>query len=647
MTLPQALLASASAVYPGAGHGKGEGRYTKTLLLVAGLGALSWIATYVGMVELIAANMGALPLSAKIMVGCSVTLLTITIIYLLDTMFSPIHGLSRACVAAGYLLLSIVSVSFGFAFYCKILEYRSLASRAASSVTQAQTSLFDAAMRLKRLEEALLSLSATAMQKADIERSSGKSCPNGSLGYGARRKMRDEDAARFKSTADIVKGRIGAITADMTALQADMQSIIKDGRIVIDPRRGNGNDVLRSLGSRLEPTVAGFNALRSDVQLRQIRSELAIRVDKKAPAGRTPAGRIDTVVIACPDPQLDTALRDAVRAIDQLPELGSPKIAAVDGSQATIAAFRRLTTSAFDGLSFLPLPSADKRRELQKKTAQALAGYGLTGQAQSTLGRAQGGLVKSDNVPLALAVLVDLCLLLVSMGRPLQRSVAASRGGRAAQMPYSAARRLAADVSAMAQERPGAHRPRFTASAQLPAMPMQWPPPRKPQPLWPRDGAAGEHAIAIGQAREAAFGQYARFVQQDRGSAPPPDRGNATFSYLRRGASVVETVERPLHAADDTPSVIADGASAAAALPPAHAKTVAAAGAPQPLVRVQAPLCHVSEARLPLSLQNAIASLRRAAAAHAGQPRVERAPAHDKIEVEKISSWFKHVKQDA
>jgi hypothetical protein len=641
MTLPQALLASASAVYPGAGHGKGEGRYTKTLLLVAGLGALSWIATYVGMVELIAANMGALALSAKIMVGCSVTLLTITIIYLLDTMFSPIHGLSRACVAASYLLLSIVSVSFGFAFYCKILEYRSLASRAASSVAQAQTSLFGAAMRLKRLEEALLSLSATA-----IERSSGKSCPNGSLGYGARRKMRDEDAARFKSTADFVKGRIGAITADMTALQADMQSIIKDGRIVIDPRRGNGNDVLRSLGSRLEPTVAGFNALRSDVQLRQIRSELAIRVDKKAPAGRTPAGRIDTV-IACPDPQLDTALRDAVRAIDQLPELESPKIAAVDGSQATIAAFRRLTTSAFDGLSFLPLPSADKRRELQKKTAQALAGYGLTGQAQSTLGRAQGGLVKSDNVPLALAVLVDLCLLLVSMGRPLQRSVAASRGRRAAQMPHSAARRLAADVSAMAQERPGAHRPRFTASAQLPAMPMQWPPPRKPQPLWPRDGAAGEHAIAVGQAREAAFGQYARFVQHDRGSAPPPDRGNATFSYLRRGASVVETVERPLHAGDNTPSVIADGASAAAALPPAHAKTVAAAGAPQPLVRLQAPLCHVSEARLPLSLQNAIASLRRAAAAHAGQPRVERAPAHDKIEVEKISSWFKRVKQDA
>jgi hypothetical protein len=245
-----------------------------------------------------------------------------------------------------------------------------------------------------------------------------------------------------------------------------------------------------------------------------------------------------------------------------------------------------------------------------------------------------------------MALLVDLCLLLVSMGRPLQRCVAARRGERAAQMPHSTARRLAADVSAMAQERPGAHRPRFTASAQLPAMPTQWPPPRKSQPPWLRDGAPGEHAIAAGQAREAAFGQYARFVQQDRGSAPPPDRGNATFSYLRRGASVVETVERPLQApADNTPSVIVDGASAAAALPPARAKTVTA-GAPQSLVRVQAPLCHVSEARLPLSLQSAIASLRRAAA-DAGQPRVERTPAHDKIEVEKISSWFKRVKQDA
>ncbi len=40
-------------------------RDLKKLFLVAGLGILSWVATYVGMLELIEANMGELPLVHK------------------------------------------------------------------------------------------------------------------------------------------------------------------------------------------------------------------------------------------------------------------------------------------------------------------------------------------------------------------------------------------------------------------------------------------------------------------------------------------------------------------------------------------------------------------------------------------------------
>ena len=76
--------------------------------------------------------------------------------------------------------------------------------------------------------------------------------------------------------------------------------------------------------------------------------------------------------ITCPDAQLQTALRGVVHAIDQLPELEKPKIAAVEGSEATIEAFRRLTATFYGVLSFKLPPSADELRELQKKAVQSV-----------------------------------------------------------------------------------------------------------------------------------------------------------------------------------------------------------------------------------------------------------------------------------
>ena len=66
------------------------------------------------------------------------------------------------------------------------------------------------------------------------------------------------------------------------------------------------------------------------------------------------------------------ALRGVVKAIDQLPELQKPEVAAVEGSEATIEAFRRLTTSFYGLLSFKMPPSAEELRELQKKAVQSV-----------------------------------------------------------------------------------------------------------------------------------------------------------------------------------------------------------------------------------------------------------------------------------
>lgn len=393
----------------------------KRMALVIGLGGLSWVATYVGMLELIEANMGDLPLIHKAIIGFSVAMLMTMIVWLLDRLFAPGDPFTKACYLAGYIFLSVISVGFGFGFYWKVLESRGEASRSAeSAITQVQSSLFGAATRLEQLQSTLDQLTTISTEKSSLERETGRSCPNSGPGDGPRRKMREDDAARFKFASDFVKGRIGTVKSDMGGLDGDLQKIVKDDRSVIDAKTGTRNDFLRGVGRKLDLTVTGFNAFRSDPQLKQIRTDLAERAEKTTITGSNGA------TISCPDPQLQMALRGVVRAIDQLPELEKPKIAAVEGSEATIEAFRRLTTTFFGLLSFKLPPSADELRELQKKAVQSVELQGEGGRPRAFVEQS-AGLAKRDYVPLAVAIFVDLCLLLVSIGRPMNRFVGMQR----------------------------------------------------------------------------------------------------------------------------------------------------------------------------------------------------------------------------
>jgi hypothetical protein len=387
----------------------------KKIVLIAGLAALSWVATYVGMLELIQSNMGSLPLIHKVIIGFSVGMLMTMIVWLLDQMFSPLDWFTRLSYVAGYIFLTIISIGFSFGFYWKVLESRVEAARSATSaVGQVQSSLHGASTRLEQLQATLQQLSAVSTEKAAVEREKGTSCPNSSPGDGPRRKMRDEDAARFTFASEFVKGRVGAIKGDMAALDAELAKIVADDPSIIDAKSGTRNEFMRALGRRLDMTVTGFNAFRTDPQLRQIRTDLADRAE------RTTIPDSHGGTIACPDVQLQGALRGVVRAIDQLPSLEKPEIAAVEGSEATIEAFRRLTTTFFGLLSFKLPPSADELRELQQKAVQSIENPA----ALHALNEEAVGLSKRDYIPLGTAVFVDLCLLLVSIGRPMNRFVA-------------------------------------------------------------------------------------------------------------------------------------------------------------------------------------------------------------------------------
>lgn len=386
----------------------------KKFVLVIGLGTLSWVATYIGMLELIESNMGDLPLAHKAVIGFSVAMLMTMIIWLLDQMFAPIPTATKLAYVGGYLFLTLISVGFGFGFYWKVLESRSESSRSAeSAVTQVQSSLHAASRRMVQLSTTLDQLNEISKQKAELERTKGTSCPDSRPGDGPRRKLRDDDAQRFAFAADFVRARVDGVKSDLSALDGELAKVVSGDKSTFDQASGTRNDFMRSLGHKLDITVTGFNAFRTDPQLKQLRADLGERAEKTVfPDGR---GRTFT----CPDAQLQQALKGVVRAIDQLPNLEKPKIAAVEGSEATIEAFRRLTATFYGALSFKLPPSADELRDLHKKAVQSVEASPAVAKALS--GEATVGLSKRDYIPLAIAVFVDLCLLLVSMGRPINR----------------------------------------------------------------------------------------------------------------------------------------------------------------------------------------------------------------------------------
>ena len=129
----------------------------KRSVLIAGLGLLSWVATYVGMLELIEANMGDLPLIHRVIIGFSVAMLMTMIIWLLDQLFKPHPFITKTFYAFGYVFLSIISIGFGFGFYWKVLESHGEASRSAeSAVSQVQNALHGASTRLEQLNATLV-----------------------------------------------------------------------------------------------------------------------------------------------------------------------------------------------------------------------------------------------------------------------------------------------------------------------------------------------------------------------------------------------------------------------------------------------------------------------------------------------------------
>ncbi len=383
------------------------------IFLILGLAALSWLATYSGMIELIAANTGPIDLQYQIAIGFAVAMLMAMIIYILDTLFSPIGWGLRTLYIFGYVFLTLISVGFGFGFYWKFLESRAEATRSAeTAIAHVQGSLQKSQVQLDQLQETLVTLTALSKQKAVDEREKGNTCPNSRPGDGPRRRLRDADARDFAFISEFIGGRSKTVKADFDALAGDLTMIIRNDPSTFDPATGTRNNFMRALNRKLDLTITRFNALRADPQLSEHRDRLAERSQKTtfSDGGTT---------FACPDPQLQSALRGVVKAIDRLPEIEKPDVTAVEGSEAIVEAFRRLTVTMIGAVQFKLPPGPEELRELQKRAVRSVQ---QPPQASNTdVLSLNPGLGNRDYIPLFIALFVDFCILLVSINRPINR----------------------------------------------------------------------------------------------------------------------------------------------------------------------------------------------------------------------------------
>ena len=198
-------------------------RDAKKLFLVIGLGALSRVATYVGMLELIEANMGELPLVHKLIIGFSVAMLMTMVVWLLDRMFAPIGFFTKLLYTAGYLFLSIISVGFGFGFYWKVLESRSEASRSAEgAISQVQGSLYAAATRLEQLQSTLDQLNCSGTRSRRAVSANTRTCRR-AVATSDRATAAGDHAAGFSASAATgwADGTAGDDRAGCSRLAAD------------------------------------------------------------------------------------------------------------------------------------------------------------------------------------------------------------------------------------------------------------------------------------------------------------------------------------------------------------------------------------------------------------------------------------------
>ncbi|WP_370336625.1 hypothetical protein [Parvularcula marina] len=367
--------------------------WTRGFLLTALL-ALSWWSTTQGLIGLITAANGYPGAATIITIGFAVAILTVLISWTLERLSSGQTGLLTPLFLFGYVLLTVISVGFGYGFYWKHIESHSAAQRAAEYEVDRLNRTF--ALAYGRLDESLSALDALAtlsVERADQETSAGGTCgPETLAGPGPRYRLRTQDAATMTALRKRIAVQVGEgaeITpGSLFALRAELSEQL--GRLTPSAFASLDEEGTRRLLKETEQVMAEtatrYEAFRTGPSVHSAVTLLEGRID----AGQAPMTDGD-ITFSCPDRELDIIMSQAVSALSALPELPEVALDVPLGPDATVAAFGK-----FANTMFAPFRG--------KSDAKLMAGR--------------------DYIPLGVAIAIDLFILILSLhGRKPARSI--------------------------------------------------------------------------------------------------------------------------------------------------------------------------------------------------------------------------------
>ena len=391
---------------------------TKRWVLIIGLTAISWIATFRGMLEIIQANYAAeLDTLMVVAIGAAVALLMLMILYVLDTLFTRPRWIMFGVLLAVYVLLELISIGFGFGFYWKIIAAKSfVAQNTELATTDIVTSMKVTRSRLQNITASIDDAATHSATQARLEEQSGGTCDaNTQPAAGPRQRLRKRDETELQLAKKQIDGRIGALEVVLTELETavgDFRTAFAAGDIA------QRNEAVSRVSLNVREASSRVKDFSADPDI-----ALLIGQFKERAAKQQFTNQRTGEVFTCPDPTLSRLLLRVVNSLENLPPIDPREIIAAEGPEATKLAFLRLTNYVIQVVTrfdFSVRQLTDTEEDLQKRRQEALKqANGDRSKAQAVTESAKT-LNEADIIPLLVAIFIDACIAVIAFDKQVR-----------------------------------------------------------------------------------------------------------------------------------------------------------------------------------------------------------------------------------
>lgn len=329
--------------------------------------------------------------------------------------------LARLSAIAVYLLTATLSVAFAFSFWWTVLSSR---SRTAEDTQLAAATIVgianNARANLTSLERSLLELADYSTGRAEVERTVGGTCGDGSGGQrGPRTILREEDATTFASASSYMSAFVAGLTPALSTLQTSATQVETETfrRAADDQRRTTVNGINQAISSVGQQVTLAKQDERFLAFEKQFNDRLQTGRNGFSYQGR---------LYPCPDPNLEATLNAAITSIANvraIPDFQGFRIPVVEGGEATMYAF-----DTFLNTGRVMLTGEPQDRVSVEAARQQVGESGDDAQDEDalileTLGSTEAGVITGTQwFSFFLAVFIDVGIAFVGFGKPLNPS---------------------------------------------------------------------------------------------------------------------------------------------------------------------------------------------------------------------------------